>query len=134
MHSSLILPCALETKYSWLHRSIQQSSLYFGKLARAPSSLPALLSSRLHFATTFALSSSGHKRGGYTWTCQGIFPQGLADKDHSHWLQFLNGMHSLQLFVVEFDTCLVWEFLLLPFDAQTAPNLPSLKGARWRHL
>ena len=41
--------------------------------------------------------------------------------------------NSLQLFFVEFDTCLVWELLLLPSNAPTAPNLPSLKGARWRH-
>ena len=45
------------------------------------------------------------------------------------WLN-VNERHSLQLFVVEFDTCLVWELLLLPSNAQTAPNLPSLKGAR----
>ena len=42
-----------------------------------------------------------------------------------------NGTNSLQLYVVECDTCLVWE--LLPFNAQTAPNLPSLKGNRLRH-
>ena len=41
-----------------------------------------------------------------------------------------NGTNSLQLFVVDFDTCLVWSFLLLPPHAQTAPNLPSLKGNR----
>ena len=46
----------------------------------------------------------------------------------------LNQRHSLQLLVVEFDTCLVWELLLLPSYAQTALNLPTLKGARWRHL
>ena len=28
------------------------------------------------------------------------------------------------------STCLVWELLFLP---QTPPNLPSLKGNRWRH-
>ena len=39
-----------------------------------------------------------------------------------------NGTHSVQLFVVEFDTCLVWELLLLPSNAQTAPDLPSLKA------
>ena len=39
--------------------------------------------------------------------------------------------HSLQPFVVEFDICLVWELLFLPSDAQTAPNLPSLKCAKW---
>ena len=44
-----------------------------------------------------------------------------------------NQRHSLQLFVVEFDTCLVWELLLLPSNAQTVPNLPSLKGNRWWH-
>ena len=33
-----------------------------------------------------------------------------------------NGTNSLQLFVVEFDTYLVWELLLLPSNAQTAPN------------
>ena len=32
---------------------------------------------------------------------------------------------------MKFDTCLVWELLLLPSNAQTAPNLPSLKGNRW---
>ena len=41
------------------------------------------------------------------------------------------GTNSLQLFVVEFDTCLVWELLSLPSNAQTAPDLPSLKGNRW---
>ena len=39
----------------------------------------------------------------------------------------VNERHSLQLFVVEFDTCLVWELLLLPSHVQTAPNLPSLR-------
>ena len=39
-----------------------------------------------------------------------------------------NSTNSLQLFVVEFDTCLVWELLLLPSNAQIAPNLSSLKG------
>ena len=39
-----------------------------------------------------------------------------------------NQRHSLQLFVVEFDTCLFWELLLLPSNAQTAPNLPSLRA------
>ena len=37
-----------------------------------------------------------------------------------------NERHSLQLFVVEFDPCLVWELLLLPSNAQTAPNSPTL--------
>ena len=37
-----------------------------------------------------------------------------------------NQMHSLLLFVVDFDTCLVWELLLLPSNAQSAPNFPSL--------
>ena len=41
---------------------------------------------------------------------------------------YLNQSHSLQLFVVEFDTCLVWELLLLPSNGQTALNMPSLKG------
>ena len=41
-----------------------------------------------------------------------------------------NQRHSLQLFVLEFDTCLVWELLLLPPNALTAP---SLRGTRWRH-
>ena len=40
-----------------------------------------------------------------------------------------NQRYSLQLFAVEFDTCLVWELLLLPSNAQTAPNSPFLKGA-----
>ena len=40
---------------------------------------------------------------------------------------------SFQQFVVEFDTCLVWELLLLPSNAQTALNFPSLKGARYQH-
>ena len=35
--------------------------------------------------------------------------------------------HSLQLFVVVFNICLVWELLLLPSDAQAAPNLSSLR-------
>ena len=40
-----------------------------------------------------------------------------------------NGMNSLQLFVVDFDTCIVWELLLL---SSNTPNLPSsLKGNRW---
>ena len=38
-----------------------------------------------------------------------------------------NQRHSLQLFVVEFDTCLVWASPLLPSNAQTASNLPSLR-------
>ena len=42
-----------------------------------------------------------------------------------------NQRHSLWLFVV--NSCLVWELLFLPSNAQTAPNSPSLKGARWRH-
>ena len=42
--------------------------------------------------------------------------------------KLVNQRHSLQLFVVEFDTCLVWELLLLPSNAQIAPNLSSLKG------
>ena len=42
----------------------------------------------------------------------------------------LNQRHSLQLFVVETDKCLVWELLFLPSNA---PNLPSLMGNRWRH-
>ena len=37
-----------------------------------------------------------------------------------------NGTSSLQLFVVEFDTCLVWELLLLTSKTQTASNFPSL--------
>ena len=42
----------------------------------------------------------------------------------------INQRHSLQLFVVEFDTCLVWELLLLllPSKAQTASHLPSLQA------
>ena len=44
-----------------------------------------------------------------------------------------NGMNSLQLFVVDFDEYLVWEMLVLPSNAQSAPNLPSLKGNRWRY-
>ena len=43
-----------------------------------------------------------------------------------------NGTNSHLLFVVDFDTRLVWELLLLPSNAQNAPNLPSLKGNRWR--
>ena len=30
--------------------------------------------------------------------------------------------------VLVLDTCLVWEMLVLPSDAQTAPSLPSLRG------
>ena len=41
-----------------------------------------------------------------------------------------NRRHSLQLFVVEFDTCLVWGLLLLPSNA----NYAYVKGVRWRHL
>ena len=37
-----------------------------------------------------------------------------------------NGTSSLQLFVVEFDTCLVLELLLLTSKTQTASNFPSL--------
>ena len=33
---------------------------------------------------------------------------------------------------MEFNTCLVLELLLLPSNAQTAPNLLSLKGNRWQ--
>ena len=42
-----------------------------------------------------------------------------------------NGTNSIQLFVVEFDTCLlwIWELLLLSSNARTAPNLPYLKMA-----
>ena len=54
----------------------QQSSVYFGKLARIPSSfLLSFLSLRLHFATTFAAPSFRYKRGSYTWTFQMVFPE-----------------------------------------------------------
>ena len=33
-----------------------------------------------------------------------------------------NGRHSIQLCVVVFDTCLVWEMLMLPSDALASPN------------
>ena len=36
------------------------------------------------------------------------------------------GLKSFQLFVVVFDTRLVWELLMLPSDIHAAPNLPSL--------
>ena len=39
-----------------------------------------------------------------------------------------NLRHSLTLFLVEFDTCLVWELMLLPSNAQTAPNLLPLRA------
>ena len=39
-----------------------------------------------------------------------------------------NGRRSFQLFVVKFDTHLVCELLLLTSNAQTAPNLPSLRA------
>ena len=35
--------------------------------------------------------------------------------------------HSLQLFVVALNTCLALELLLLPCNAQTAPNTPTLR-------
>ena len=44
-----------------------------------------------------------------------------------------NQRHSLQLLVVEFDTCLLWDLMWLPSNAQTAPHSPSFKGPRWRH-
>ena len=43
----------------------------------------------------------------------------------SSWELNINGTNSLQLFVVDFDTCLVWELLLLPSNALTAPNWPT---------
>ena len=42
------------------------------------------------------------------------------------------GMARIQLFVADFDTCLVWELLLPPSNAKTAPNVSSLMGSRWR--
>ena len=50
------------------------------------------------------------------------------------WKNLENGMGrcSLQI-LAEFDTCLVWELLLLPSNALTVTNLPSLKGTRRRH-
>ena len=39
----------------------------------------------------------------------------------------VNGKYSFQLFVVVLDTCLVWEMLVLPSDAQAASSLPSLR-------
>ena len=39
-----------------------------------------------------------------------------------------NDTHSVQLFVVEFDTCLFWELLLLPSNAQTWPLWRATDG------
>ena len=47
--------------------------------------------------------------------------------------QDCHGTNSLQLFIVEFYTCIVLELLLLPSNSQTGTNLPSFKGNKWRH-